>query len=172
MHRKETASFSAVLESSTNKLWGSHVAVPARAATAMIDGASRRVWCSIDDGDPFQCALIPHGNGRFVITINKTRREAAGLNVGDSVRIALRRDDSDYGLPLPGEFAELLRQDAEGDRLFHALTAGKQRTLLYIIGNGRTPDERIRRALAVVEHVKSNKGKIDYRKLNAALKRR
>lgn len=41
---------------------------------------------------------------------------------------------------MPEELEELLHQDEEGNRLFHALTPGKQRTLLYYIGAPKTAD--------------------------------
>jgi hypothetical protein len=168
----EPLTFPAVLERSTNKLWGGHFAVPPAIAAALLDGTSRRVFCSINGRPERQCALIPHGGGRFVITVNLRLRDELGLAPGMGLRATLRRDDSAYGLPMPEEFEELLRQDKDADRLFHALTAGKQRTLLYIIGRGKDADQRIQSALTIAEHLKANKGKIDYKVLNADLKRR
>jgi uncharacterized protein YdeI (YjbR/CyaY-like superfamily) len=71
---------------------------------------------------------------------------------------------------MPEELAELLAQDEEGDRLFHALTPGKLRTLLYLVGQPKSSDIRLHRALVVVEHLKTNQGKIDYKKLNLAVR--
>lgn len=64
---------------------------------------------------------------------------------------------------MPEELEELLHQDEEGNRLFHALTPGKQRTLLYYIGSPKTADTRIYRAVAVVEHLKTYNGKIHFK---------
>ena len=89
-----------------------------------------------------------------------------GLKIGSKVSVKLCKDESEYGLPMPEELAELLAQDEEGDRLFHALTPGKIRTLLYIIGQPKNSDDRLHRALAVVEHLKMYKGKIEYKQLN------
>ena len=75
------------------------------------------------------------------------------------------------GLPMPDELQEVLNQDPEGDRLFHALTAGKQRSLLYLIGKINDIDKRIHQALIVVDHLKENDGKIIGPKLNEELKR-
>lgn len=86
------------------------------------------------------------------------------------VQATLRKDDSKYGLPMPEEMQEVLDSDEEGNRLFHALTPGKQRTLLYIAGFPKTSDKRISRAIVIVEHLKANHGKIDFKMLNQALK--
>lgn len=42
---------------------------------------------------------------------------------------------------------------------------GFQRTLLYWIGQPKSSDRRITRALAVVDHLKANNGKVNYRML-------
>jgi uncharacterized protein YdeI (YjbR/CyaY-like superfamily) len=86
------------------------------------------------------------------------------------VSVLLKKDESEYGLPMPEELQELLLQDEEGDRLFHALTIGKQRTLLYIVGSVKDTGKRISRALAIVNHLKATGGKIDYKKLNEAIR--
>ncbi len=70
------------------------------------------------------------------------------------------------------ELAELLAQDEEGNRFFHALTPGKLRTLLYIVGQPKNSDIRLHRALAIVEHLKMNQGKIDYKTLNISIRER
>ena len=161
--------FVAPLERSDNKLWGSHVRVPARIAGKLASGRARRIICALNDTEPFQCALLPFGSGQFVISVNKTLRAKLDMNLGDEVRVAMQRDESTYGLPMPEEMAEVLAQDKEGDKLFHALTRGKQRTLLYIVGSVKQSDKRIHRSLVIVKHLKGNEGTINYRQLGKAL---
>jgi len=134
------------------------------------EGKSKRVVCSINGSDGFQCALMPSGD-IFYIIVNKKKRDALGIVAGDTVSVELVRDESKYGLPMPDELQEVLNQDPEGDRLFHALTAGKQRSLLYLIGKINDIDKRIHQALIVVDHLKENDGKIIGPKLNEELKR-
>lgn len=135
------------------------------------EGKSKRVVCSINGSEGFQCALMPSGD-IFYIIVNKKKRDALGIASGDTVSVELVRDESKYGLPMPDELREVLNQDPEGDRLFHALTAGKQRSLLYYIGNKSTDvDKRIHYSLIVVDHLKENDGKIIGPKLNEELKR-
>lgn len=134
------------------------------------EGKSKRVVCSINGSEGFQCALMPSGD-IFYIIVNKKKRDALGIAAGDTVSVELVRDESKYGLPMPDELREVLNQDPEGDRLFHALTAGKQRSLLYLIGKINDIDKRIHQALIVVDHLKENDGKIIGPKLNEELKR-
>lgn len=123
------------------------------------EGKFKRVVCSINGGEAFQCALLPSGD-LFYIIVNKQKRDAIGIVAGDTVKVELVKDESKYGLPMPEEFAEVLHQDADGDRMFHALSAGKQRSLIYLVSNVSDIDKRIHVALLVVAHLKENGGKV------------
>ncbi|MCB0523205.1 MAG: DUF1905 domain-containing protein [Lewinellaceae bacterium] len=166
----ETYQFTSSLEISTNKLWGAHFAVPDLVSGILIDGEDRRVICTLNEKVEYQCAMLPRGDGSFLITVNKKIREQLKLQAGSTLRVSLKKDTSEYGLPMPEEMAEVLAQDDEGNKLFHALTPGKIRTLLYIAGNVKSSEKRISRSIAIVEHLKETKGKIDFKMLNIKLK--
>ncbi len=150
---------------------GWHFLVISKAITAKFgfEGKFKRVVCTINGGESFQCALLPWGE-MFYIIVNKKKRDALGIVAGDTVDVLLEKDESKYGLPMPEELEEVLKQDTEGDRLFHELTQGKQRSLLYLLAQPKDIDVRIHQALLVVEHLKEN-GKIIDSKLNEELKR-
>ena len=131
---------------------------------------TRRVFCTLNGEGTFQCALIPWGE-IFTIIINKSRRDKLGIAVGDSVEVKLVADETKYGLPMPEELQEVLNQDPEGDKLFHSLTAGKQRSILYFVGKVKDIDKRIHTALVFIEHLKKNEGKIVHDELREELKR-
>ncbi|MDI1243231.1 MAG: YdeI/OmpD-associated family protein [bacterium] len=134
------------------------------------EGKSKRVLCSIKGSEPFACALMPWSDF-FYIMVNKLRRAELGLNVGDSVDVVLEKDDSKYGMPMPEELQEVLNQDPEGSKLFHTLTAGKQRSMMWFIGKVKDNDKRIHTALIFIEHLKKNDGKIVHEYLQQELKR-
>lgn len=131
---------------------------------------SRRVVCTINDKETFQCALLP-SDGDFVIVVNKVKRDKLKIVDGDKISVELNVDDSKYGLPMPPEFNEVLKQDRVGSKLFHSLTAGKQRSMLYFIGKVKDIDRRIHTALILIEHLKKNDGKLIQDQLQAELKR-
>jgi len=169
---KRAYGFTGTLERSDNALWGCHVRVPPRIALSLTSGRSRRVVRTLNGGSPRQCALLPIGDGRYVISVNKAEQKRLGLAIGADVRVELLKDASPYGLPVPEELRELLRQDRVGDRLFHALTPGKQRTLLYLVDAVEDPEKRATRALAVVLHLKATGGTINYKQLTLVLRSR
>ena len=131
---------------------------------------TRRVVCTINGEVSFQCALIPWGD-IFTIIVNKSKRDKLGVAAGDKVSVELTSDESKYGLPMPEELQEVLNQDPDGDRYFHALTAGKQRSILYFVGKIKDIDKRIHTALIFIDHLKNNDGKIISDQLQEELKR-
>jgi uncharacterized protein YdeI (YjbR/CyaY-like superfamily) len=66
----------------------------------------------------------------------------------------------------------VLKQDADGKKLFHSLTPGKQRTLLWYTVKHKDEDRRIQTALVMIDHLKKNEGKIVWRELSDELKLR
>jgi len=130
----------------------------------------RRCLCSINDGKKFHCALMPDGQELYII-VNKKHRDQLGIVAGDTVDVLLERDESKYGLPMPPEVKEVLRQDKEGNRLFHQLTPGKQRSMLYWLSRTKDLDRRIHETLAFIEHLKKNDGKVIWQQLSDELKR-
>ena len=172
MVKKRGTRFTSTLEESRNRLWGAHVRVSDEVASRILEGGSRRVICVLNGAVEYSTALMPRGDGSFVIRVNKQTREGLRLNYGSQLEIELRRDESQYGLPMPEELQKVLLQDRAGHRLFHALTAGRQRTLLHLVGSARRVETRVKRAVVVVRHLKAHRGKIDYRQLNDHLRGR
>lgn len=132
-------------------------------------GNLRRVVCTLNGTEIFNCALFP-SKGDYFITLNKKLRDKLGLEIGRSVTIELAKDESKFGMPMPEEFAEVLRQDKEGERLFNALSPGNQRLMLKLIVFVKDVDKRIFRSLVGVEILKKCEGKFDYHLLHDAMR--
>jgi len=164
--------FQATLQNFNSSLWGHHIMVPHDIAQSFLAGAGKRVVCQLNGTDPFQCALMPDGKGGYFININKERRKKLRLNIGDEVEVVLEKDESKYGLPLPEELEALFEVDEEGKIFFHQLTAGRQRSLLHLIGKPKTSDTRLHKAIVVLDYLKSTHGRLDYKELHQALKDR
>ena len=162
--------FTAILNSSDNKLWGAHFEVPVKIAESLCSKESRRVVCRLNNAVEFQCGILRGVRSKYVITVNKKIRTQLKIKTSDKLSIELHPDESEYGLPISEELAEALKLDDEGSQHFHALTPGKQRTLIYIASNVKNTDLRIARALAIIDHLKENNGIINYKKLNSSIK--
>ena len=132
-------------------------------------GNLRRVICTLNGIETYNCALFP-SKGDYFVTLNKKLRERLGIEVGDRVTVEIKKDESKYGMPMPEEFGEVLRQDAEGDRLFNELSPGDQRLMLKLIVFVKDPDRRIARALAGIGLLKQTNGKFDYTAQHLAMR--
>lgn len=161
--------FTAVLATFDSNLWQYHIIIPLDIASKFVTN-NRRVLCTINGKFTFQCALMPDGNGQFFININKEVRKKMHLESGAQMQVDLAKDTSEYGLPVPTSFKEILNQDPEGDVLFHQLTPGKQRSLLYIIGKPKSEQIQINKGLTILEYLKEVNGKLDFKELNIAFK--
>jgi hypothetical protein len=164
-------SFTSVLERFNSDLWHFHLMVPQDISDFYNEANIDRLECVINEAETFQCALMPKGSNQYFININKERRKKLNLQLGDKLEIVLTADNSPYGLPMPEELGELLKMDDEASVLFHALTPGKQRNLLFIVGKPKTSDTRLIKALIVVNYLKQTGGKLDFRALNEAFRR-
>ena len=151
-------------------VWHCYIPIPSDIAKSFLEINKGRVLCYVDNHPPFQGALMPKGNGDYFINFNKERRKKFGIDIGQEITIGLEEDKSKYGLPMPIEFEELLKQDPEGSDLFHSLTPGKQRSLIHIAGKPKTERIRIEKALIILDFLKKSKGLLDYKLLNEAFK--
>ncbi len=165
-----TSSFSTYLFKKEGNVWDVAIHVPKAEAEKLTDLIDKRVLCTINNQVTIHAALMPQGNGDFFINTNKEIRNKLRLAVNDKAKVTLAKDDSKYGMPLPEELKTAWELDPEGHQAFHTLTIGKQRSLIHVIGKPKSTEIRIRKALTVLEYLKSVNGKFDFKELNEAFK--
>lgn len=154
----------------TNNVYYEHILVPKDIHDKLVTDSNRRVICRVDNYEAFHAGLMPDGNGHFFIIMNKARMKAFKLVIGQEVSVSLEQDTSKYGMPMPKEFEEVLSTDAEGEKFFENLTDGKKRNLIYMIAKVKNVDLKITKSLIILDHLKANNGKLDFKMLNEAMK--
>ncbi len=165
------AVFETKLERKPSSLsWNYTIEVPLDIAQQFIAKDNRRIICTLNDKQKFHAALMPNGNGGFFITINAAIRKKLKLEAGGILQVQIKKDNSKYGIHLPEEMEELLLIDEEGRTFFHQLTPGKQRSLLHLIGKPKSSAIRLKKAVVVLDFLKTNNGKLDFTLLNIAFK--
>ena len=157
-----------------SEVWYAGLRVPAAIAEQFItEGPNKfRVILTLNGAETWRCALMPRGDGDYFININKEIREKLNLQENMEVRAELKKDESQYGMDLPTELSELFELDPEGSRVFHQLTPGKMRALIYQVAKPKGTQTRIRKAVTIVEYLKSTGGKLDFKELNKAYSER
>ena len=161
--------FTATVEMLDSSVYGHHLHVP-NELMAEYQYTDRRMVCLLNDLTEIHCALMPKGNGDFMILLHKHLRNKLGISLGDKVNVKMAKDESEYGMPLPDELTELWEIDPDAYKVFHTLTKGKQRSIIYLIGKGIRSETRAKKAVAILEYLKTVNGNLDFREMNQFIK--
>ena len=141
-----------------------------QATTALLTSKGhKRVVCLVNETVKMHCALMPLGEGSFIM-VNKKVRTKLGLQNGDKVKLKLEKETAEYGMPMPESFEMVMVQDEVAFNYFKQLTPGKQRSLIYIVSKLKSIDKQITKSLAIAAHLTEMKGRLDYVLLNEKIK--
>lgn len=154
-----------------DRIYMYHVVVPPEIQVFYKEKKQKRLLCTVNKMQPYNSAILSLKDGYCYINLNKDRLKEGNLNVGDKIDVVLEPDLSEYGMPVPREMEEIFVQDKEVKTIFDAMTPGKQRSLLYIIGKVKSQDKRIEKAIIMTNYLKQVKGKLDFKELNEAFKK-
>ncbi|SFU12949.1 Bacteriocin-protection, YdeI or OmpD-Associated [Algoriphagus locisalis] len=149
--------------------WQHHIPIPDDISSQMMDKKHRRVLIWINEEGPYHMALMKAKDYWYVL-INKELRSRFKLDEMQGFSVKIDRDHSEYGHEMPEELQVLMDQDEEGADYFKKLTPGKQRMMVYTVTKVKNPESRMRKALAIIHHLKLTKGKLDYKQLNELIK--
>ena len=163
--------FTTVVSVFEENLWQYHLPVPLPVAEHFKAATkNNRVICILNDAVQIHAAIMPKGGTYYLMLSKDLRKQLGNLEAGDEVYVQMEKDDSKYGAPMPEEFQEALYADPEADELFHQLTAGKQRTLIYLVSKVKSSNKRIEKAIVILEHLRQHNGEIDFKQLNIDFK--
>lgn len=133
---------------------GHYIEVPPDVVQQLGGKFKVRLICTLNGKLTFQGGLVALGGGSGYISINSARLQRLGAKPGDEVRVRLEPDNSEFGVDIPEELAELFAQDDEGKRRFELLPPGKQRYLISYVASVKSSQLRIDRALLLVNNLK------------------
>lgn len=115
---------------------------------------NQRFKITVNEQVTWRAGSVVLGNNQAYITISKARMKQLGVNQGDTVSVSLKKDTSKYGMDVPEEFEELLRQDDHARKRFESLTMGFQRNIIYVVAQLKTSSKRIEKSLFLMENLK------------------
>ncbi|WP_341226444.1 YdeI/OmpD-associated family protein [uncultured Arcticibacterium sp.] len=104
---------------------------------------SFRVKGHIDDLELKQVALIPIGEGDFILPVNAIIRRKIRKDVGDKVLLKLTEDTSDFELST--DFLACLEDDPTANAFYKTLTPGHQRYFSKWIESAKTIETKTKR---------------------------
>lgn len=131
----------------------SYVEVPESLARQLKPGnkQSFRVRGKIDHQSYAGLALIPVGEGDFILPINGGMRKSLNKKEGDVLSFQIE-EDTDFKIELPEDLAVCLQED-EADLLerFMALSKSHRNYFIQYVSEAKTEATRVKRILMTVE---------------------
>lgn len=133
-----------------------YLVIPRWSVAGLTEGKITRVICELN-GVSFSCALRPlEKGGDFFIGLSKEKSKKARVLEGMEVQVTLKKDESEYGFPMPEELHEVLEQDHEAKEIFQKIKPGKRRGWMHYVDSAKGVDTRIKRAFHIVERMKED----------------
>lgn len=122
---------------------------------------NKRIICTINKTLTFHCAMIPKKPFHYIM-LSKEKIATLKLKIHDEISVEIVPDKSEFGMEICEELQEVIASDIDGNFWFEKLTAGKKRSLIYLISKIKNPQIRIDKSFVLIDHLKRNKGKIDF----------
>lgn len=163
-----THHFHAPLEKLASDVFQYHVKVPEDVKEAFFQQGLKRVVATFNGIVKKHCAIMPGGSFYYLL-LNKQEIRKLRAQAGESLEVTLTTDTSELGMPMPEELVVILDQDPDARAFFDALTSGKKRSLMHLVGKVKNIDSRVSKALAIAHHLKETEGKLEYKLLNATI---
>lgn len=132
-----------------------HMDIPEEIAAPLLGESNKvRVIMHFSNGVSIHRALKRNKNGETLITLGKSTLKQAKIDPQQAITLFLEIDNTEFGFEVPEEFAEVLRQDPEGEKAFLDLKPGMRRSFLHYIVSAKTVDTRIKRSLKLIDNLK------------------
>ena len=132
-----------------------YILLNAKTAASLTRHNNKRVICTLNKQVQFHCAIMPKKEGGSYINIGKAICTKLKLKVGSIVTATFKEDKTEYQFEMPEELKEVLATDDKANKIFHTLTPGNQRGLIYIVTMVKSSNKRIERALTIAEKIKN-----------------
>ena len=104
----------------------------------------------------FALAIQHMKDGSRYFSVSAALRKAAGIQIGDNVKVVFKIVDPDK-LDVPEELDAVLAQDDEARAAWDKLPRGYQRSLIHYVTTVKNVDSRIKRSIDILTRAKMGK---------------
>lgn len=127
-----------------------YIEVPANIAQRLLPGNKKsfRVKGKLDQYKIKGIALLPMGNGTFIMALNKDMRRGIGKRKGAKLQVQLAFDKDEF--VFNKDFLECLDDDPAARTFFRSLTGSHQRYFSKWIDSAKTEPTRVKRITMAV----------------------
>ena len=108
-------------------------------------------------GHPFQATLEPDGEGSHWLKVDKCLREAAGVEAGDKVALAIAPVDKEPEPTVPSDLRVALKASPEALAVWKDITPVARRDWIHWITSGKKAETRVNRIATACDMLASGK---------------
>jgi uncharacterized protein YdeI (YjbR/CyaY-like superfamily) len=145
--------FSAILEQRMGKsVRYAAITIPFDSAKLWKSRRQLRVKGEIN-GFPFRTSLLPTGDGRHLMVVNKAMQKGAKVSPGMEARFRMELDTEERIVPVVTELETALKASRQLEKFFASLSPSTKRGLAQFVADGKQPATRIRRAERIAERL-------------------
>lgn len=122
-----------------------YVEITSNVATKLFPGNKKsfRVKGFLDLFPIYGVALLPMGNGSFILPLNASLRKSVGKKSGDILKLQLQIDTKK--LPLSQELMQCLEDEPDAFSFFNELPKSHQQYFSKWINTAKTPETKVKR---------------------------
>ena len=117
---------------------------------------SFRVKGKLDDFQIEKTALIPMGDGKFILPINATMRRGIKKKHGDKLKVTLEEDDRE--IDLSADLITCLKDEPQAYTFFKSLSKGHQQYFSKWIESAKTTQTKTKRIVMAVIALSQKQG--------------
>lgn len=108
-------------------------------------------------GQPFQATLEPDGEGSHWLKVDQRLREAAGVEAGARVTLAIAPVDQEPEPVVPGDLRQALKASPEALAVWKDITPVARRDWIHWITSGKKAETRVKRIATACDMLASGK---------------
>ncbi len=108
------------------------------------------------NGFPFRSSLMPMG-GCHGMAVNRTMRDGAGVQAGDTVTVVMERDQAERVVEVPSLLKKELSKNKTAQANWQKLSYTSQKEIALAIGGAKRDETRVRRLTKAMDVLKSGK---------------
>lgn len=109
------------------------------------------------NGIPYQGTLMPHGDGRHFMVVNKELRDMAKVQPGDTVKVVMEQDPEQRTVQAPEDFLLALQSNEAANAIYDKLSYAYQKEYVAWIEAAKRADTRVSRIHKAVDKLADGK---------------
>lgn len=109
------------------------------------------------DGYSFRSSLMPHGDGRHYMVVNRAIRDRIDKSAGDMVKVVMGLDSEPRTVTVPDDLKRALAENSRASDILDAMAYSHKKAYVDWIEGAKKAETRERRIVRAVEMLSEGK---------------